>query len=131
MRLGPCYFLVVAILCPTLFADPPAGSLCVAPVPREPDPRSALGLTCKPEKLSFRIDSMAEKSWPLAESLKIDGLDVSVKHRVVVTCGGKAQQSFEFRHSDYKTTKLCLFINDLYKTAQLWDHKASPWCKCK
>jgi hypothetical protein len=60
-----------------------AGSLCVAPVPR-----SALGLTCKPEKLSFRIDSMAEKSWPLAESLKIDGLDVSVKHRVVVTCGG-------------------------------------------
>jgi len=74
---------------------------------------------------------MAEKSWPLAESLKIDGLDLSVKHRVVVTCGGKAQQSFEFRHSDYKTTKLCLFINDPYKTAQLWDHKASPWCKCK
>ena len=58
--------------------------------------------------------------WPTKESVKIDGLAIPGGHRVVVLCGGKPQQSFWFRFSESETPELCLFLNDLYKTAQLW-----------
>ncbi len=92
---------------------------------------AAPGLICASEKLSFNIDSLPRRTWPIKESVKLDGLDLSVNHRVVIFCGDKAQQSFKFRYSEFRTTRLCLFINDLYKTAQLWEDKRSPWCKCK
>lgn len=67
----------------------------------------------------------------MKESMTISALDLAAPHRIVVSCESKAQQSFKFRFSDFKTRKLCLFINDLYKTAQLWNDKDCPWCKCK
>jgi len=63
--------------------------------------------------------------------VKIDALDAAAAHRVVISCNGKPQQSFRFRFSDFKTRELCLFINDFCKTAQLWESKGTPWCKCK
>ena len=108
------------------------GSVCVAPVPKKPTPYAATpGFFCPSEKLALRIDTLQERSWPINESVKIDGLGVTIGHRVVIFCDGKPQQSFKFRFSDYKTRQLCLFINDLYKTAQLWESKQSPWCKCR
>ena len=44
----------------------------------------------------------------------------------MVLCNGKPQQSFRFRFSEFKTKELCLFINDLYQTAQLWEARKSP-----
>jgi len=29
------------------------------------------------------------------------------------------------------SSDLCLFINDLYQTAQLWRPRDARWCKCK
>jgi hypothetical protein len=49
----------------------------------------------------------------------------------MVLCDGKPQQSFRFRFSTFKSNRLCLFINDLYQTVQLWKLKESPWCKFK
>jgi hypothetical protein len=92
---------------------------------------AAPGLICASEKLSFTIDSLPKRTWPIKESVKFDDLDLSASHRVVIFCEDKAQQSFKFRYSEFRTRKLCLFINDLYKTAQLWEDKQSPWCKCK
>jgi hypothetical protein len=92
---------------------------------------SVPGLNCESEKLSFNVDSLPARAWPVTESVRIDGLRLDVKHRVVLFCNGKAHQSFTFRYSDYRTRKLCLFINDLYKTGPLWEDKQSPWCKCK
>jgi hypothetical protein len=79
----------------------------------------------------MKIDSQQPMAWPIKENVKIEALDVTVTHRVVVFCDGKPQQSFKFRFSEFKTSELCLFINDMYKTAQLWDSKGAPWCKCK
>ncbi len=110
---------VLAMLCPTLSTEPSSGSLCVAPVPEKPIPMAAPGLICAFEKLSFTIDSLPRRAWPIKESVKFDGLDLSASHRVVIFCDDKAQQSFKFRYSEFRTTRLCLFINDLYKTAQL------------
>jgi hypothetical protein len=85
--------------------------------------------------MSFRIDSGKPQAWPVENqtSAQIDGLDLAAAHRVVIYCRNKPQQSFRFRFSEFKGTHLCLFINDMYKTAQLWDplQGAAPWCKCK
>ncbi|MGB6880179.1 MAG: hypothetical protein WBD94_11460, partial [Candidatus Acidiferrales bacterium] len=85
--------------------------------------------------MSLQIDNDKPESWPVGSqaSVEIDRLDLTAAHRVVVSCRGKPQQSFKFRFSEFKGTHLCLFINDMYKTAQLWDPKQNPapWCKCK
>jgi len=111
-------------------AGPREGSLCVAPIPEKPDPRSAPGLNCA-GRISFRIDSRPITAWPTKESMKVDGLDQNASHRVLVYCDDKPQQSSRFRYSEFKSQKLCLFFNDLYKTVQLWDDQECPWCKCK
>jgi hypothetical protein len=117
------------------------GSVCIAPVFENPDRMSAPGLFCESGKLSLKIDTQQAIPFPLIseqhgtyrieKSVKLDALDTGTRHRVVVYCSGKPQQSFTFRFSDFKTSQLCLFLNDLYKTAQLWGAKESPWCKCK
>jgi len=78
-----------------------------------------------------KIDALQTIAWPTKKSVKIEALDVTAPHRVVVFCSGKPQQSFKFRFSDFNSRELCLFINDLYKTVQLWESKGTPWCKCK
>ena len=63
--------------------------------------------------------------------MEIDGLSTEARHRVVIYRGEKPQQSFSFRFSDFKSRKPCLFLNDLYWTAQLWEPEKAPWCKCR
>jgi len=106
-------------------------SVCIAPVLEVPDGRSAPGLFCESANLSLRIDRQQPLPWPISKSVKVETLDPVARHRVVVFCNGKPQQSFTFRFSEFKTGQLCLFLNDLYKTVQLSDAKGCPWCKCK
>ena len=132
MKTKGIVLLIVVLLCSAFSAESELGSVCVAPVPEEPTPYSGPpGLLCESEKLSLRVDTLQPVPWPIKESVKIDGLDLTARHRVVIYCDGKPQQSFRFHFSEFKTRKLCLFINDLYKTAQLWESKQSPWCKCR
>jgi hypothetical protein len=133
--------VLIAVLLPGGIFAQASASVCVAPVFEKADPRSAPGLFCDSEKLSLRIDAQKAIPWPMIpdqpgsdrsrKSVKIAALDAAARHRVVVFCNGKPQQSFAFRFSDYKTSQLCLFINDLYKTVNLSEAKACPWCKCK
>jgi hypothetical protein len=111
-------------------AESEFGSVCIAPVLEKPDPRSAPSLFCDSEKLSLKIDAKA-MPWPIKESVRIAALDAAARHAVVILCDGKPQQSFAFRFSEYKASELCLFLNSLYKTAQLWEVKRCPWCNCK
>lgn len=92
--------------------------------------RCAPGL-CGSGKISLKIDDQPVLPWPKAKSMEINDLDAAAKHRVVIYRAGKPQQSFRFRFSDFKENKACLFLNDLYWTAQLWEPKQAPWCKCK
>jgi hypothetical protein len=126
--------LVSLLLHPAFSLERESGLICVAPLPQSIDGRQAAGglsVRCAAEKYSFKIDAQSPLSWPQKESLKIDDLNVAGPHRVAVLCGGKPMQSFTFRFSDFSNRKLCLFLNDLYWTAQLWETKRSPWCHCK
>ena len=85
---------------------------------------------CDGDHYSLKIDDRPFVDWPAA-SARIDGLDPAVRHRVVIRCDGKPHQAFGFRFSEFHSkNELCLFINDLYRTANLWDSKP-PWCKCQ
>ena len=131
MRISIVILSVVILVSPAPSAESGEGSVCISPVPEKPTDFSAPGLRCDSSKLSVKINVQQPRAWPIRENVKIDALDVTATHRVVVFCNGKPQQSFKFRFSDYKSRELCLFINDMYKTAQLWESKDSPWCKCK
>ena len=130
MRLHVFAMLILAPF--TVFSsDSNGGSICIAPVSPKPPQTAAASLAfCHSARWTVRIDESAPRSWPNKESVKVDGLSLVSKHRVVVLCDGKPQQAFSFRFSEYHKEKLCLFLNDLYQTVQLWEAKKSPWCKC-
>jgi hypothetical protein len=123
-------FLIVLLTNLNCFAESDSGSLCIAPARFDPKDGSAPGLYCEAEQFSLKIDKQV-MAWPIKESVKLDGLDVNTSHRVIVLCNHKPQQSFTFRFSEFKTRQLCLFLNDLYRTVQLWEANGAPWCKCK
>jgi hypothetical protein len=115
-------------LCSAQATDSGSASLCVAPQSDEKVLRCSPGL-CASGKISFKIDDGLALAWPKVESMKIHDLDAAGKHHIVIYRVGKPQQSFIFRFSDFKENKACLFLNDLYWTAQLWEPKRAPWCK--
>lgn len=131
MRRKTIALLIVLLLSAQLSAGSESGIVCVAPVPEKASPYSAPGFFCESKKLSLKIDEQQAVPWPINESIAIGSLDLAALHRVVIFCKSKPLQSFKFRFSEFKTRKLCLFINDFYKTAQLWEDKDCPWCKCK
>jgi hypothetical protein len=124
-------FVIVILLCPLCFTQSEQGSICVAPISKDWPPTGGPNLICASNDFSLKIDDRKAVPWSAKKSAKIDGLDLGVRHRIVVYCDGKVQQSFRFSFSQFKNTEVCLFLNDLYKTAQLWEPKQSPWCKCK
>ena len=106
-------------ICPAFGSDT-RGSVCVAPIPLGPPKTADLPeQVCDSGRISFRIDSEPATLLPRKESKKIEGRDSSAKHRVIVLCDGNAQQSFRFTFETFQSVDLCLFINDLYQTAQL------------
>ena len=130
MRLIWTLLLIVALIDLNCPAQSETGSLCIAPARFDPKNASAPGLYCKAEKFSLKIDAQV-MAWPIKESVGIGGLDLNSRHKVIVMCDHKPQQSFTFRFSEFKTKQPCLFLNDLYRTVQLSESKSAPWCKCK
>jgi hypothetical protein len=105
------------LLCPASFSQSDQGSICVAPISKDWPATAGTGeLICSSNNFSLKLDAQKAFSWPTKESIKIEGLDIRARHRIVFYCDGKPQQSFGFRFSEFKTRELCLFLNDLYKT---------------
>ena len=120
---------MVGLIIPNCFAQE-FGSVCIAPAIVDATRLGDPALYCEAGKYSLKIDGQV-MAWPLKESVKLPGLDLKTRHRVIVFCDHKPQQSFTFRFSDFESPKLCLFLNDLYRTVNLWEDKRCPWCKCK
>jgi hypothetical protein len=119
---------------PVLFAQSQstARPMCVAPLaPTYGNTAATPELACRPEMLSLKTDGGDSKPWPRRASMKIEGLRLNSQHKVVVLCDGKPQQTFRFKFSQFASSDLCLFVNDLYGTVQLWERRRSPWCRCE
>lgn len=116
-------FVVVTLIQTGVCAE--SKSVCVAPALWKPLPYSAPGLYCASEKVSLKIDAQIVPA-PIEKDLKIADLDPTTRHRVVVLCDGKPQQSFTFRFSDFKASLLCLFIDEAYKNGATAGRQGMP-----
>jgi hypothetical protein len=132
-----CHFYELAFLafgvllsCLPMSAQSDSAAICLAPNAGELPVRCSPGL-CGSGNLSLKIDNRDVLPWPKTPSKKIVGHHPQASHRIVIYRAGKPQQSFKFDFSRFKSNTACLFLNDLYWTAQLWDPKSAPWCKCK
>jgi hypothetical protein len=131
MRIISIPVVMVVLLRPDLAGRAGQGSICIAPLDVDPSKAGTPNLFCDSGNFSLRVDGRQPIRWPRAESLVIDSFDLGGRHRVVVWCDGKPQQSFTFRFSQFKSKQPCLFVNDLSRTVQLWEPRGAAWCKCK
>jgi len=111
-----------------------SGSVCVAsraddPFWKEPIPSSG---EINSHGLRVKIDKRPPMAWPQKKGLKIEGLETSERHvLVVLDSGGKAIESVRFRFSEYKSGDLCMSY-DGYQGVQLQENtRRTSWCKCK
>lgn len=121
--------LFVFLFCSALMAET-SGSICVFPNPSEPPARISPGGDYNPATLMVKVDKKEALHWPHKNRLLIDGLDVSVRHRMVLYSDNKLIQSFWFRFSEYKTNHLRVSF-DGYQGVQLGSMKATQSCAVK
>jgi hypothetical protein len=112
-----------------------SGSVCVAARVDDPfwkEPPTLPNGQVNTHGLQVKVDKSTATSWPERKSLKIDGLDTSERHLLVVLdARGKPVESVRFKFSEYKSTNLCAFY-DGYQGIGLKDAtRQTPWCKCK
>lgn len=111
-----------------------SGTLCLAPLRNAPIAIYPAGRSpfCRVTgKAEVKIDNRQPLDWPNHKELKIGGLNLSGRHRVVIVCGGKPVQTFRFRFSQKDNKRVCLLINDFYGWAQFFEPKAALGCPCK
>jgi hypothetical protein len=135
--LGTWFVVVVLVLfgSPSTTAQQATGSVCVAARIDDPffkQPATLPNGEVNSHGLKLRADKRPVEEWPQRKSLKIDGLDTTERHLVVVLdSSGKPIESVHFNFADYKSTDLCMAYGG-YQGIQL--HEASrrtPWCKCR
>jgi hypothetical protein len=93
-------------------------------------PTHVLTESYNPATLKLRIDKRPAVLWPHKEDLKLENLDLSERHLVVLTSDRKPIESFWFRFSEFNSAELCMKF-DGYQGVQLADARSSRWCKCK
>lgn len=115
---------------PQLSTEAKSGTICVLPNSPEPPTRISPGGDYNPSTLTIAIDSRKAVPWPHKDVVKIEGLDLKDRHLIVLRSDGRPIQSFRFRFSSYKDTKLCVSY-DGYQGVQFGDKYDTDWCKCK
>jgi hypothetical protein len=126
--------LPIALLTVLSFGEEPAtGTLCLAPLHNAPIAIYPNGADfCRVTgKAEVRVDDQPPLNWPNDKELKIAGLDLSSRHRVVIVCRGKPAQTFRFHFSRADNKRVCLLMNDLHGWAQLFQPKGALGCPCK
>jgi hypothetical protein len=99
--------LILWLLCPVLVAKPEYGTVCVVWNSTKPPKVISAGGSYNPATLKLRIDKRPPVLWPHKEDLRIDDLDLTERHLVVIS-DGKPIQSFWFRFSEFNSAELCM-----------------------
>jgi hypothetical protein len=110
------------------------GSVCVAARIDDPffkEPATLPNGEVNSHGLKVRVDKRPVEEWPQRKSLRIDGLDTSERHLLVVLdSSGKPIESVRFKFSDYKSTDLCMTFDGYQGIGLQEDTRRTPWCKC-
>ncbi len=134
MKVGFLVVTLILTLSHLATAQHATGSVCVAARVDDPFWKEAATLPngqINSHGLRVKIDKRPAVAWPERKSLKIDGLDTSERHvLVVLTSDGKPIESVRFRFSQYNSIELCMAY-DGYQGIGLQDAtRRTPWCKC-
>lgn len=76
------------------------------------------------------IDKRPLVPWPHKRTIKIENLALNERHLIVLRSDGRRIQSFWFRYSEFKDSKLCVSY-DGYQGVQFGDKYNTFWCRCK
>jgi hypothetical protein len=106
------------------------GTICVLPNSPDPPTRVSPGGEYNPLTLTISVDSRKPLLWPHKHLVKIEELDLTERHLIVLRSDGKPIQSFRFGFPTYKDTKLCVSF-DGYQGVQFGDKYDTYWCRCK
>jgi hypothetical protein len=111
------------------------GSVCVAARIDDPfwkEPATLPNGEINSHGLKVRVDRRLVEEWPQWKSLKIDGLDTSERHLLVVLdLSGKPIESVRFKFSDYKSTDLCMTYDGYQGIGLQEATRRTPLCKCR
>ena len=121
-------------------AGPTRGRVCLAPLIKETAkqetvPWQRLG-DSDSTNYSVRVDERHVVSLSLVKASWIRDLDLNSEHSLVILADGNPVESFKFRFDDVNfrdptRPDLCLFVNSLYLTWQLWRvEQTGDWCPC-
>ena len=103
-----------------------AGSICLAPVKDDGDPRGYFS-----KEFGVRVDDGRWVSVPFDAPKRISGLEPKGKHLVSVRDGGMTIESFWFRFDNFESRDLCLWYKPWYRTWSLWDAAhGGRKCRC-
>src|SRR5579863_930942 len=111
------------------------GSVCVAARIDDPFWKEAATLPnggINSHGLRIRVDRRSAEEWPQRKGLKIEGLDTSEQHLLVVLdSSGKPIESARFKFSEYKSTDLCMTYDGYQGIGLREVSRRTPWCKCR
>jgi len=134
--------VVVVVICaaaPVDEAKLPHGRVCLAALP-EPAKGQRTPWRTEGERgltnYSVQIDERQPIPLSTSKSQWVDGLDLATNHSVAIRIDGKTVESFVFDFGQFEFRKVnkpdvCLFMNSLYFTWQLWRvERTGEWCEC-
>lgn len=104
-----------------------AGSLCLAPVQDDGDPRGYVS-----KEFSVRIGNGPWVAVPSEAPKLIPDLALKDRHLVSIRDGDETIESFWFRFDKFDTRDLCLWYKPWYRTWSLWDAShGGRKCRCR
>jgi len=116
------------------YAQQGSGSVCVAARAEDPFWKESATLPngqINSHGLKVRIDKRPVTAWPERKSLKMEGLDTSQRHLLVVLdSAGEPTESVWFKFSDYGSTELCMAYDGYQGIGLQKATRLTPWCKC-
>ena len=134
MRSIYCALFLLAFCLPSDAANEATGTVCVASRADDPFRGQVIPPTGEVSSggLRIRIDKRPSIAWPQREGLRLDNLDLNVRHLlVVVNAKGRPVESLWFQFSHYGGSRLCMSY-DGYQGIGLQElTRHTPWCKCK
>jgi len=135
VKAGLMAVTLIVLVSISVTAQRGTGSVCVAARIDDPffkEPAALPNGEINSHGLKVRVDRRPVMEWPQRKSLKIDGLDTSDRHLLVVLdSSGKAIESVRFKFSDYKSTELCMTYDGYQGIGLQEATRRTPWCKCR
>jgi hypothetical protein len=134
-RIGPLAALALLAIPLPLQAQDAFGQVCIAPAdPPAPGQKSLRNPAAgnRVRQYTVQIDSLPPVAVSTQTTQLVKDIPTAGAHWVRIKGDGKPVASFKFKFSDFPSSQLCLFFNELYESWNLWDSKqAKSICKCK